>query len=372
VAITVLENLLLSDMGKIVFLPLSFACLTLTAMAQTGAKPGRDTTRYRPYSASIQYINKPDHDTSYYRSFKGSIITRVFFSRNYSEIKLDPTSDFPKMIFHANTPLSIGVGITYRFLSISVSKGLNFLQSNTNKGKTSSFNLQLHLYKKKWTFDALTQFYKGYYLGQPNLESPNGQTHYLRPDMGLQTVGLAAYRVLNDQRFTYGAGLSQNALQLKSAGSFLIGGQAFYTSLHADSTLAPYNVDSLYGKQNIRKVHLFEIGPGIGYAYTFVWQRHYFLLGSVNANLNAAFSREIGESIRRDQVSVSANYLLRFGTGYNTAKWGLSAIWLTSSINAQGESSGFKYTMAVGSYRLVYVRRIAINRHMQKILAPIN
>jgi hypothetical protein len=359
-------------MGKIVLLPIILAGLALSGRAQNGAKPGRDSTRYRSYSASIQYINKPDHDTSYYRSFKGSIITRVFVSRNYSEIKLDPSSDFSKMRYHANTPLSLGVGITYRFFSLNVSKGLNFLQSNTNKGKTTSFNLQLHLYKKRWTFDALAQFYKGYYLGQPNLEPINGQMHYLRPDMGLQTVGVAAYRVLNDQRFTYGAGLSQNALQLRSAGSFLLGGQAFYTSLHADSALAPFNVDSSYSKQDIRKVHLFEIGPGIGYAYTFVLQRHYFFLGSVNANLNAAFSREIGASIRRDQVTLSANYLLRFGTGYNTAKWGLSAIWLTSSINAQGESSGFKYTMAVGSYRLVYVRRLAVNRHMQKILAPVN
>jgi hypothetical protein len=296
-------------------------------------------------------------------------MTRVFLSRNYSQFHLDPPGNLPVMKYHANTSLNIGVGITYRFFSVSISKGLGFLQSDSKKGKTNSFDLQTHLYRKKWTIDALAQFYKGYYLSQPNLEPYGVRPRYnLRPDMGLHTIGLTAYRVLNDQRFSYGAGLSQNAEQLKSAGSFLIGGEAFYTAVNADSALAPYKVDTLYNRENIRKVHLFEIGPGIGYAYTYVFQRHYFLLGSVNVNLNASFSREIGNGIRRDRIDLSPNYILRFGGGYNTNKWALNVLWFTSGINAQGEASGYKYTMAMGSYRLIYVRRIAINRHMKSIL----
>jgi hypothetical protein len=322
------------------------------------------------FTAMAQQFSRPDHDTSYYRSFKGSLITRLFFSRNYNQIKLDPSAAFPAMTYHANTPLSLGVGVTFRFVSISVSKGLNFLQSDNRKGKTSSFNLQIHLYKKKWTFDGLAQFYKGYYLGQSDLGSVFGPGQYLRPDIRLQTVGMAAYRVLNDTKFSYGAGLSQNAWQLRSAGSFLVGGQAFYTSLSADSALVPYEADSNTNKKDIRKVHLLEIGPGIGYAYTFVFERHYFLLGSVNANLNLAASREIGASGQGVKVGLSTNTILRLGAGYNHYKWGISAVWFTSSINAPGEASGYKYTMSTGSYRLVYVRRIAINRRMRTILGP--
>lgn len=302
--------------------------------------------------------NAPDHDTSYYRSFKGSIITRVFLSRNYSLLKLDPQDGLPVMKYRANTPLNIGVGFSYRFFSVSLSKGLNFLQSESKKGKTGSFDLQTHIYKRKWTVDALTQFYRGYYLSTPNI----GVGYYVRPDMDVSIVGATAYRILNDRRFSYGAGLAQNSQQQKSAGSFLFGAQVFYTAIHADSSLVPYKIDSTY---HVQKFHLFSVGPGIGYAYTFVYQRHYFLLGSANVNLNANFSREIGGG---DKVGLAPNYILRFGAGYNANRWGLSAVWFASSLNAEGNSTDYKYTMRAGSYRLVYVRRIAINRKMRNII----
>ena len=324
-----------------------------------------------------QTTQRLDHDTSYYRSYKGSIIGRVFLSRSYSLLRLDPQNGLPVMKYRANTPLNIGLGFSYSFFSVSLSKGLNFLQSESKKGKTSSFDLQTHIYRRKWTFDALTQFYKGYYLSAPNIGSAGdggaggsgmaNPGYYLRPDMGLNNVGATGYRILNDRHFSYGAGLGQNSMQQKSAGSFLFGGQAFYTAIHADSAMVPYKIDSAY---DIRKFHLFSIGPGIGYAYTFVYLRHYFLLGSANVNLNANFSREIGPGIKSDKVGLAPNYILRFGAGYNTNKWGLSAVWFTSSLNAEGNSTAYRYTIRAGSYRLVYVRRIAINRKMRSILEP--
>jgi hypothetical protein len=319
------------------------------------------------FSSLAQDNHRPDHDTTFYRSYKGSIILRTFLSRNYSQFNLAPPGGLPTMKYRANTPLNFGAGINYRFISVSVSRGLNFLRSGQKKGDTHSFDLLAHLYKPKWAIDVLAQFYRGYFLGQPDIGSGG---YYLRPDMGLQTAGATAYRVLNDRRFSYGAGLSQNALQEKSAGSILIGGEAFYTAVHGDSSLAPYRVDTLYNRKDIRKLHLFDIGPGIGYAYTFVLMERYFLLGSVNVSLNAHFSREIGSGILSNKLDIAPQYILRFGAGYNTPTWGLSAVWFASSINAEGESSGYKYTMRTGSYRLVYACRLAINRKMKKILEP--
>src|ERR1700722_4994493 len=215
-------------------------------------------------SLSAQSYGKPDHDTTYYHSYKGTIIGRVYLSRNYMQVKMNPPGSLPTMKYHANTPLSIGLGFTYKFISFSLSKGLNFLESNATKGATRSTDLQLHLYKRKWTLDGIGQFYRGYYLSPHGLASPDGRTYYTRPDVGVQLVGVGGYRVMNDQRFTYGAGLSQNAWQEKSAGSILLGGQAFYLALNGDSALVPHKVDSVYNDKDIRKLHLLEIGPGIG------------------------------------------------------------------------------------------------------------
>jgi hypothetical protein len=311
------------------------------------------------------------HDSSYYQSYKGSIITRAYISKKYDIFKMEPRDgSFPNMSYHANTTLSLGAGITYKSLSFSFSKELTFLKSEEQKGKTSATDLQLHLYKQKWTIDALGEFYKGYYLRPPGLAAPDGQSFYIRPDMGVQLVGLAAYRVLNDRRFSYGAGLSQNAWQKKSAGSFLIGGEMFYMATQGDSSFIPSKVDSGLASHNIHKFHLFEFGPGIGYAYTLVIQEHFFLLGSANVDFNVHFAREIGNSITDDKIGFAPNFIFRIGAGYNLSNWGMSMTWMWSSINSSGKFSDNKYNVTTGNYRLVYFRRIALNRRMKRILRP--
>jgi hypothetical protein len=246
--------------------------------------------------SGAQLYKRMDFDTVYYRSFKGTIITRVFVSRDYDIFKMKPPGNLQALTYHANTSLNIGVGLTYRSFFFSISKGLNFLQSDQTKGPTNSLSLQAHLYRRKWVIDALGDFNKGYFLTPHGLGSPDGQTYYKRPDLNISIVGASVFRILNSERFSYGAGLSQNAWQQKSAGSFLIGVQAFYSATRGDSALAPTRSDSLLDQLGIHTLHCLEIGPGLGYAYTFVYDKNYFLIGSLNLNCNLSYSREIGNS----------------------------------------------------------------------------
>jgi hypothetical protein len=318
--------------------------------------------------ATAQSYDKPDHDTTYYRSFKGTIIGRVYLSTSYLQFKMDPPAGLPAMKYSVNKPLSLGVGLTYKSLSFSFSKGLNFLHSIKDKGETKSTDLQLHLYKRKWTIDVVASFYRGYYLRDQGQGVVDDNHYYVRPDMKIKLIGTSVYRVLNDQRFCYGAGLSQNAWQQKSAGSFLFGAEAFYVSISGDSSFAPYSVDPAYNQSNVHKIHLFEIGPGVGYAYTLVLQKHYFFLGSFNFNYNFRVSHETANGVGGDKAGFSPNYLLRLATGYNTNKWGLTFAWLATGLNLPGKAYDYKYSVTAGNYRLVYARRLAINRKMKTII----
>ncbi|HTI12826.1 MAG TPA: DUF4421 family protein [Puia sp.] len=320
--------------------------------------------------ARAQTYEKPDHDTSYYRSFKGTIIARVYLSRSYLHFNADPPPGIHEVNYHVNKPLSLGLGLTYKSLSFSYSKGLNFIHSNKDKVPTKSTDLQLHLYKRKWTIDALASFYKGYYLDSKGVGVNDGSKYYVRPDLNIKLFGTSVYRVLNDQRFCYGAGLSQNAWQQKSAGSFLVGAEAFYAFMGGDSSFVPYNVDSNYAKGNIHKLNIFEMGLGIGYAYTLVIQKRYYLLGSLNFNYNFRYSHETGHGIGANKVGFSPNYLLRLGAGYNTNTWGLSLAWLSTGLKLPSKAFDYHYSINAGNYRLVYARRLAINHKMRRIIGP--
>src|ERR1700730_15015456 len=102
------------------------------------------------FRVQAQQYKRMDYDTSYYRSFKGTIITRVFFARDYDLFKMKPSDGAPAMTYHANTTLNIGVGLTYRSFFFSIQKGLDFLKSDETKGNTNSLTLAAHLYRRKW------------------------------------------------------------------------------------------------------------------------------------------------------------------------------------------------------------------------------
>ena len=319
------------------------------------------------YFSSIAQSYKPDHDTTYYKSYKGTIMIRAYLSRKYAVFKLVPPGGLTDMSYHLNTPPSLGLGFTYRSVSFSFSQGLNFLKSDNKKGRTNLTDFQLRIYKRKWVIDAIASFNKGYYLTPKGLGSSDGQSYYVRPDIGMKMIGLGVYRILNDKRFTYGSSLSQNAWQKKSAGSFLVGGEAFYIASNADSSFVPNAADSLYNQRNIDKFHLFEIGPSVGYAYMLVVHRNFFVMGSLNATLNLSYSREIGES-KGTKIGAWTDYIFRIGTGYNNNRWNLGISWIGSRITSRGETSVYKYIYNTGNYRLVYARRFAVNREMKKIL----
>ncbi|HTQ64948.1 MAG TPA: DUF4421 domain-containing protein [Puia sp.] len=326
-------------------------------------------------SLSAQTIKKSDHDTTYYFSYRDQITGRIYLSRKYTVLKLTPpTGDISKMTYRANTTLNVGIGATYRSLTLNIGVGINSFNPNQEKGTTHYLDLQTHWYLRKWNFDFLGEFYRGYYLTPKGLGSPDGSSYYLRNDLAVNLGGVAVYRALNDKKFSYQAGLVQSEWQKKSAGSFLIGGEIYYGAIYGDSVLVPSLVDPAYQQLGIDKVHCFEIGPGIGYGYTLVFAEHYFLLASATINIDFRYTREIESNYDHyiDKADITPNFIFHAGLGYNSNRWSLSLLWVGDQIHIRGGASDYKYLFTTGNYRLIFAKRFAVNRKVKKALKPIN
>jgi hypothetical protein len=315
-----------------------------------------------------------DHDTSYYTSYRQQLTVRGYLSKKYTTIKLTPPDDegVPPMTYRPNTSLNIGLGATYRAVTLDIGVGISSFNPANERGQTHYLDLQTHVFTRQWNIDLLGEFYRGYYLSPEGFGTMNDSGFYRRNDLRLQLVGAAAYRALNDRRFSYQAALIQNEWQKKSAGSILVGGQAFYGAVLGDSVLVPSIVDPTYRKLNISKVHFFEIGPGLGYAYTVVFGKYFFLLASAIVNLDFRFSSEISPDQQANRSDFTPNFIFYAGIGYNTEKWDISAKWTTNQLYVKGEASGYRYSISAGSYRLIYSRRFILSRQVKKALKPIN
>src|SRR6266540_597951 len=247
-------------------------------------------------------------DTSYYVTYPGTLTTRFYFSKKYATFTF-PAMDNEKSIqYRPNTKLNMGIGASYRGLSLNIGYGFGFLNNNNEKGKTTSLDLQLHIYPhNKWAIDVLGIATKGYYLSPKGYAAPDLNSYYYRPDIKTDFICIAAYRVANGERFSYHAAMTQNEWQKKSAGSLLYGGEAYYGTIKADSALVPNEI--------------------------------------------------------KNKLAINPAAIYKAAIGYNSNTWSVSASWTGNALWAKGTSSSDPYSLTTGDYRLTLAKKILLKKH---------
>jgi hypothetical protein len=309
-----------------------------------------------------------DFDSNYFYSYKQHLTTRIYLATKYNTFSMRGVPDVPVLKFDPNTKLILGLGVTYRAVSLNIGAGFNVFNDDNIKGKTHSLDIQTHVYRRNWIFDVFGQFYRGYYLSPAGAGFPSSGPYYLRPDMRLTLVGLAGFYNMNPRRFSYQSLLLQNEWQRKSAGALLLGGEFYYGSIHGDSALAPQVYDPLHLQGQIRTIHFLKFGPGIGYAYTLVYREHLFLTGSATLNLDLGYSSESGISESRSQADIHPGFLFKAGGGYNTAGWMLNLVWEGKTLEVDGRISNYFYRVSAGNLNLTFARRFPLRKSIRKKL----
>jgi hypothetical protein len=312
-------------------------------------------------------------DTNFVTSFEHEITGRLYLSQKYTSIQVPGTSSMPSFRYRPNTTLNFGIGATYRSFSLNLAYGFPGLNGDgSERGKTRYLDMQAHIYARKWVFDFFGQFYKGYYIA-PKDFVVGYPGYYIRPDLRVRMVGGSAYYILNNRKFSYRAGMIQNEWQTKSAGTFLLGFDAFYGVINSDSTIIPPEMASRFPQGDVERLRFFNFGPGGGYAYSFVYKRNWFVTGSLTVNIPVDFSKEQHfDGAEKNKVSLSPNFTYRFALGYNSRRWIYSASVVNSTITLDAASNEGIYKLSTGNYRLTVAKRFSIDRKVRKTLKPVD
>ncbi len=306
------------------------------------------------------------YDSSYYTSFNSKLTGRVYIDRRYTTLKLKAPDNGPLLKYKPNTLFTIGIGATYRLFTLNLGFGFNFLSNGNGKGETHFLNLQSQWYGRTLIFDLFGQFYHGYYLSPEGYGHTDPNSYYLRPDLRVNVGGVAAFHILNNRKFSYRSIALQNEWQRKSAGSFLVGGGAYYGVIKGDSSLVPKSLDTGFYSKGISRFNFFKIGPGLGYAYTFVYKQHYFITGSITGSLDFNYSHEEGDGNNRYISNIKPNFIYRLGGGFNDALWNASISWVASDLRISGGYSSYEYIISAGTLRLTVAKRFKPGKSLKK------
>lgn len=270
--------------------------------------------------------------------------------------------------YRPNSDLAFGLGFSYRYVVLGGSIKLFSIKS-ADQLKTRSFDFQSQLASRRFLSIISAVFYKGFYADNPLLNDLGGG-YYIRPDIGVSILGLDNMYAFNPNYSFRGSMLRFQRMK-KSAGSALASFNTSYMLKSADSSFVPKTLQSSFEDFDLRRIRIWNVALGAGYAYTWVINKQFLVSGILNANVPLNFLKTQNESAQNDyQIKTGFDMNVWLRASYERDIWALSVDYRNSKM-IDG-SDEFKSTLGLnyGLARVIFSRRFGIKKNTKKILKP--
>jgi hypothetical protein len=242
-------------------------------------------------------------DTTYIKTYDQKMLIRGIVSSNSIEIEDDNKHYKP------NNPLNIGLGFALKNTALNFRSDFGLVQAGGKKrGKTKAVDFQVHHYGRHFLLDLFYQNYKGYYREDKEIE--------LYPELAAQEIGAEGSYLFNGNKFSVKAAFDQSEKQLKSVGSFVLGGGIYMYKLNLEKELL------VSGSSHLNN---FQLGMNAGYAYSWVINDRWLMAGSATAGINLGNEPEL---LKNGKIQVYPTAFARGSAAYHKSDWAASFLLL--------------------------------------------
>ena len=278
-----------------------------------------------------------NYDTNYIASYTEVFTPRLIISNKKNIFTISEKESGKSIEYQPNSPLNLGFGLTYKWFSFNVAFNFPFINKDDDIfGKTRRLDIQTNIFGRSYVIDIFLQYYRGFYIANPNIIDPDwmpGNPYPLRGDVVSLAFGVSGFYVFNHKKFSYRAAFNFNERQKKSKGSFTVGGGVINYRISSDSGLVPTEIfpDSVVAINfDLVKIgSTFAIG---GYTYTFIIRNWYFNLG-LGLGLGLSTTKTTlttnVELENKSRISVVTDF--RGSVGYNSDRYYVGLSWATGA-----------------------------------------
>lgn len=312
-------------------------------------------------------LNEDSDSTKYYADYSELLAIRIYTNTKWNT--LDIIKDDQRLSLRPNSPTSLGAGFNYKEYGLAIAFGLPKTESNnTNYGKTKRLDLQMNVYSPKIGFDGFAQLYKGYYNSNPeDFINWENETFPQLPDMRVVSIGLNAFYIFNDEKFSYKAAFVRNQVQLKSAGSFTAGIFGHYDAAETDNGFIPTEFpDSIGNNFDLKAFNTLAVGVTIGYLYTWVISDHFFInIGVTPGFGNQRIELETIEGQKSVKNTPAAQLTARGAIGYDSRFFYMGVTGVTTWRNFQYR--GYDLDLATEQIKVFVGKRFSLVKKHKKL-----
>lgn len=328
------------------------------------ASRAQDSTALALWAQKLPRTDPPNR--RYVADYHRDLTMRLFSGRRFYQYGLYDKGYAQQLHYRPNTPLNLGLGFNYRVLGINIGFSPGFLNDTRKYGQTGFLDLQTHLYGRKLSIDLAYLHYRGFYAQNGPFTGNDPSFIDVRPDIRFHHFGFSAQYLLNGERFSLRAAFLQNEAQLRSAGSFILGGGFSFFGVGADSSLLPKGPQvNYFDDLNIVRSTVLSGLIQAGYGYSYVFAEHFFLTLATTAGLGINYS-----ILKEDKTHRTASWgtdvvaSLRAGLGYNSR---LYFAGIHYQGNRQSSSTPIPYARqqySMGNWRLSLARRLILKKKL--------
>ncbi|MDI9319192.1 MAG: DUF4421 domain-containing protein [Phycisphaerales bacterium] len=316
---------------------------------------------------SKKKIAKPDRNL-YISDYKNDLTLRSFGSRKYVTHGLHDKEYADQVRYQPNSPFNIGMGFNYKLIGVNIGFNLPLINDSKEFGKTNFLDIQTHVYGKKLIFDIYLQRYKGFYLSNSGVLDNNSSIgYYLRPDIATFNIGLSAQYLWDGDQFSLKAAFLQNEVQLKSAGSLILGAAIGDFIVMADSSIIPMllNQKDYFNNSKFNRSNIKSLTANIGYGYTYILPHHFFLTGTLSGGLGINYTQL--KSRRSPTLSHWGNDFtatFRIGLGYNSNRFFAGIHYVTNLSTSSTYITNARQELSAGNFRISVAHRFALKKKL--------
>ena len=222
--------------------------------------------------------------TDRYVDYSDQLLLKVMSVVKSNDLELINTKNNQSILLKPYGISSLGFGFNYKWLGLGIAFGLPATPEEKAKfGKTKRFDFQLNIYSRKFVIDAFIQQYNGYYIVNPTDYIPTWNDSIMPqlPTMETTSASVGGYYVFNHKKLSYKAAYVRNAVQKKSAGSFLLGGffSLDYAGFPTGDTaqfVPTYFSQESQDSLPFNAYRSISTGISFGYTYTLVLWKKFF------------------------------------------------------------------------------------------------
>lgn len=270
-------------------------------------------------------------DTTYYTSYSHKLNIYMGFSRlNYnldiSSLYKHPYKYPTNISYTTYTPLNYSFGFSYDKFSFGIGFAKKYdYDSTQSKPKTQYTAYNFSFGGNKFIIEPYYVKYKGFHDANTSKNDTMFKKHnryHADPSMSITSIKTNAIYFFNNKKFAYRSMSGYTYRQLKSAGSWLLIGNVYYTSMRSDSIIYPKSVELAYDtlkKLNGFSIYGGSIGGGYGHIFAFGKKKRFFI--GFTAGLMLGMQRQkvyFKDSVSVEKSKTAGAFDVRFSTGWTS------------------------------------------------------